>query len=64
MSGSDFIMMRTGLVQRGLLSTGFHLTPAGHAYCADLIAELFETEAVSDPDGPRVRWNTEGRLGT
>lgn len=60
---SDFLAMRAGLVERGLISADFALTEAGEAYVFGLIDGLKRIEAEPDYAGPRVRWNF-GRNGT
>ena len=63
---SSFEQMRADLVSRGLLASvcgDFRLTEAGHAHVDAMKAELRETEAPYDPDGPRVRWQYAWRVG-
>ncbi|MEL7681099.1 hypothetical protein AAG602_08025 [Citromicrobium bathyomarinum] len=49
--------LRQDLRERGLLGSDNRLTAAGNAHAAQLIVQLRRTEAPSDPDAPRVRWN-------
>lgn len=57
----SFDAMRASLVERGLLSADFKLTPAGHAHADVLIAELAVAEDDGAPGKTAVRWNTGRR---
>lgn len=57
MSGAAFDTVRQSLRERGLLGSDNRLTAAGNAHAAQLIAQLRRTEAPSDPEARRVRWN-------
>lgn len=54
-----FLAMRADLVDRGLLTGEFRLTPAGHAHVDALVAELATAEAPCAPDAPRVVWRID-----
>jgi hypothetical protein len=41
----EFQQMRASLLTRGLIDAAFRLTPAGHAYCDELLAALRWTRA-------------------
>lgn len=48
-----FREMRAGLVERGLITADFKLTPAGDRYCDELLAVLQATRA--EPEDSRFR---------
>lgn len=56
MSDPVFERMRAGLVQRGLITAGGVITPAGHAAVDALLVELASAQARNCHCGQRVKW--------
>lgn len=58
MVARGFPAMRASLVERGLIDSAGHLTPAGNAHVDALLVKLRGTKPASDPSAPRVKWRT------